>query len=294
MRPDCAIARTAAAAHEGHVLVAGARTEGRSLYLAANGCDVTTLDPTEDVIERVIDAAAGVGLTGRIRGVVSDLAAWEPDFPISAVVCAAAALQELVAGAAAEGALDSPGGHQGRRRPRGGDELGRREAGSAGGARGFLLWMADHGGGVARATRRSSHGRRSRSVLTRLSVRGTCHFVSNWCLRFGGRKRLNRYLSNDVSFGAAVPQGMDGALQVGGPRPLRGLFSICTRKAAMRKAVESKEESEPVGIVISRGEPGRADACVLRVRLGSGTGRRREVDARERAARRLIRRATFE
>ena len=90
-----AIARTAAAAHDGHVLVAGARTEGRSLYLAANGCDVTTLDPTEDVIERVIDAAAGVGLTGRIRGVVSDLAAWEPDFPISAVVCAAAALQEL-------------------------------------------------------------------------------------------------------------------------------------------------------------------------------------------------------
>jgi hypothetical protein len=95
MQPDGAIARTAAAAHDGHVLVAGARTEGRSLYLAANGCDVTTLDPTEDVIERVIDAAAGVGLTGRIRGVVSDLAAWEPDFPISAVVCAAAALQEL-------------------------------------------------------------------------------------------------------------------------------------------------------------------------------------------------------
>jgi hypothetical protein len=95
MHPDGAIARTAAAAHDGHVLVAGARTEGRSLYLAANGCDVTTLDPTEDVIERVIDAAAGVGLTGRIRGVVSDLACWEPDFPISAVVCAAAALQEL-------------------------------------------------------------------------------------------------------------------------------------------------------------------------------------------------------
>jgi hypothetical protein len=95
MQRDGAIARTAAAAHDGHVLVAGARTEGRSLYLAANGCDVTTLDPTEDVIDRVIDAAAEVGLTGRIRGVVSDLAGWEPDFPISAVVCAAAALQEL-------------------------------------------------------------------------------------------------------------------------------------------------------------------------------------------------------
>lgn len=95
MRPDCAIARTALAAHEGHVLVAGAMEEGRSLYLAANGCDVTTLDPTEDVIERVIDAAAGVGLTGRIRGVVNDLAGWAPDLPLNAVVCAAAALRGL-------------------------------------------------------------------------------------------------------------------------------------------------------------------------------------------------------
>src|SRR6476646_6867179 len=95
MRPDCAIARTALAAHEGHVLVAGAMEDGRSLYLAANGCDVTTLDPTEDVIERVIDAAAGVGLTGRIRGVVNDLAGWAPDLPLSAVVCAAAALRGL-------------------------------------------------------------------------------------------------------------------------------------------------------------------------------------------------------
>jgi hypothetical protein len=97
MRPDCAIARTALAAHEGHVLVAGAMEEGRSLYLAANGCDVTTLDPTEDVIERVIDAAAGVGLTGRIRGVVNDLAGWAPDLPLNAVVCAAAALRGLSA-----------------------------------------------------------------------------------------------------------------------------------------------------------------------------------------------------
>jgi hypothetical protein len=95
IQPDGAIARTAAAAHEGHVLVAGALEEGRTLYLAANGCDVTTLDPTEDVIERVIDAAAVVGLTGRIRGVVNDLAGWAPDLPLNAVVCAAAALQGL-------------------------------------------------------------------------------------------------------------------------------------------------------------------------------------------------------
>jgi hypothetical protein len=46
---------------------------------------------------------------------------------------------------------------------------------------------------------------------------------------------------------------MDGALQAGGPRPLRGLFLIRTEDAVMRKAAESEKESEPVGIVISRG-----------------------------------------
>jgi len=46
---------------------------------------------------------------------------------------------------------------------------------------------------------------------------------------------------------------MEGALQVGGPRPLRGLFSIWSEDAAMPNKVETIEESEPVGIVISRG-----------------------------------------
>jgi hypothetical protein len=48
-------------------------------------------------------------------------------------------------------------------------------------------------------------------------------------------------------------EGMDGALQVGGPRPLRGLFSIRTEDVAMPNRVEQTDETEPMGIVISRG-----------------------------------------
>jgi hypothetical protein len=95
MRPDSAIARTARTVADGHVLVAGAKEEGPAIYLAANGCAVTALDTTEDVLERVLDAAAEVGLTGRVRGVVTDLASWSPDIPLNAVVCAAAALRGL-------------------------------------------------------------------------------------------------------------------------------------------------------------------------------------------------------
>ncbi len=95
MRPDSAIARAAQTVASGHVLVAGASEEGPAIYLAANGCAVTALDTTEDVLERVMDAAAVVGLTGRVRGVVTDLASWSPDLPLDAVVCAAAALHAL-------------------------------------------------------------------------------------------------------------------------------------------------------------------------------------------------------
>ena len=97
MRADCAIARTPQEASEGHVLVAGASEEGPALYLAANGCAVTAVDVTEDVLERVLDAAAAVGLTGRVRGLVTDLASWSPDMPLNAVVCAPAAFRGLSA-----------------------------------------------------------------------------------------------------------------------------------------------------------------------------------------------------
>jgi hypothetical protein len=95
LNPNGALARTASAASEGHVLVAGTHEEGPALYLAANGCAVTALEPTEDVLERVLNAATEVGLTGRIRGLVADLGSWAPDTPLTAVVCAAAALASL-------------------------------------------------------------------------------------------------------------------------------------------------------------------------------------------------------
>jgi hypothetical protein len=95
MRADCAIARTPLEAAEGHVLVAGASEEGPAIYLAANGCAVTAVDTTEDVLERVLDAAAEVGLTGRVRGLVANLASWSPDMPLNAVVCAPAAFRGL-------------------------------------------------------------------------------------------------------------------------------------------------------------------------------------------------------
>jgi hypothetical protein len=46
---------------------------------------------------------------------------------------------------------------------------------------------------------------------------------------------------------------MEGALEVDGPRPLRGLFSIRSEGRAVPKSMESKDDSEPVGIVISTG-----------------------------------------
>jgi hypothetical protein len=80
---------------EGHVLVAGAGEEGPALYLAANGCEVTALDSTEDVLERVIHAATAVGLTGLVHGMIADLGSYAPEVPLKAVVCATGVLASL-------------------------------------------------------------------------------------------------------------------------------------------------------------------------------------------------------
>jgi hypothetical protein len=94
-RADSAFARAALAVAEGHVLVAGVSAEGPAIYLAANGCAVTAVEKTEDVLERVLNAAAEVGLTSRVRCVGEDLTNWLPDRPLNAVVVAAAALSGL-------------------------------------------------------------------------------------------------------------------------------------------------------------------------------------------------------
>ncbi|MGH7718952.1 MAG: SAM-dependent methyltransferase [Gemmatimonadaceae bacterium] len=95
LRPDGPLARAVARVAPGHVLVAGTGEEGPALYLAANGCAVTALDTVEDAVERVMNAALDVGLSGRVRGLVADLSSWTPDIPLNGMVCASAALSTL-------------------------------------------------------------------------------------------------------------------------------------------------------------------------------------------------------
>lgn len=95
LNPNEPIVREVPTASDGHVLVAGAAAEGPALYLAARGCAVTSVESEEEIVERVISCAVEVGLTGRIRGFVSDLGVWRPDIPLNAVVCTPAAFGGL-------------------------------------------------------------------------------------------------------------------------------------------------------------------------------------------------------
>jgi hypothetical protein len=77
------------------VLVAGPRVEGSALYFAANGCEVTAVEPEVSVVNRVIRAAHDAGLTERLRGFVADLVSFTPEGPLAAVVCTPAAFAGL-------------------------------------------------------------------------------------------------------------------------------------------------------------------------------------------------------
>lgn len=83
----------------GSVLVTGARVEGSALYLAANGCDVTAVEPERDVVERMMEAARSAGLDEKVRGMVGDLHscvdAWTTMDPLTAVICTPAAFSGL-------------------------------------------------------------------------------------------------------------------------------------------------------------------------------------------------------
>lgn len=95
LSPTEPIVREVPTTSDGHVLVAGAAAEGPAIYLAAKGCAVTAVESQEEVVERVISCAVEVGLTGRVRGFVSDLGVWRPDIPLNAVVCTPAAFGGL-------------------------------------------------------------------------------------------------------------------------------------------------------------------------------------------------------
>ncbi len=77
------------------VIVSGARVQGSALYLAANGCQVTAIEPERDAVDRVLLAAEEAGLESRVRGVMTDLSQWSPDGPVAAVIFTPAAFAGL-------------------------------------------------------------------------------------------------------------------------------------------------------------------------------------------------------
>ena len=95
LRADDAVVTAVPAGVDGRVLVAGAEDQRSALYLAALGCEVTTIDTEQDALERVLDAAYQAGLAGRVHAQIADLSSWSPGAPLSAVVCAPAALGDL-------------------------------------------------------------------------------------------------------------------------------------------------------------------------------------------------------
>ena len=63
LSPNEPLVRQVPTTSDGHVLVAGAAAEGPALYLAANGCAVTSVEAEEAVVERVISCAVDSSAT---------------------------------------------------------------------------------------------------------------------------------------------------------------------------------------------------------------------------------------
>lgn len=99
LHADDAVVRTIVTADAspsgGHVLLAGESVERSALFLAANGCDVTTIEREEDGVERVMRAAIEAGLAERVHAMAAELAQFTPPAPLQAVVCSHAALDAL-------------------------------------------------------------------------------------------------------------------------------------------------------------------------------------------------------
>src|SRR5918998_6047289 len=72
LQRDDAVVSAFRATADGCVLVAGARDERSALYLAALGCEVTTIDTERDVLERILDAAHEAGLGGLVHAQIAN------------------------------------------------------------------------------------------------------------------------------------------------------------------------------------------------------------------------------
>ncbi|HKW10030.1 MAG TPA: hypothetical protein VJO33_06600 [Gemmatimonadaceae bacterium] len=97
LQADDVVVRAVRPTGEARVLVAGSAAEAPALYLAANGCEVTAVAAEEDVLERVLTAAAAAGLGERVHALRADWPAWSPDVELDAVIVTSAALRGLTA-----------------------------------------------------------------------------------------------------------------------------------------------------------------------------------------------------
>ena len=95
MTADAGVVRDVGGASETQVLVAGAPDATSTLYLAANGCNVTALETEPDAVERVLHAAVEAGLTERVHACIGHLASWSPNERLSAVIVMPSALSGL-------------------------------------------------------------------------------------------------------------------------------------------------------------------------------------------------------
>jgi len=96
LQADDVVVRAVRPTGEARVLVAGS-AEAPMLYLAANGCEVTAMAQEEDVVERVLTAAAAAGLGGRVHALRADWSVWAPDAELDAVIVTSAAMRGLSA-----------------------------------------------------------------------------------------------------------------------------------------------------------------------------------------------------
>lgn len=95
MTADAPLVRATPVEPNANVLMLGSTDEATTLYLVANGCQVTAVEDDPDAVDRVMAAAGQVGLASRIHGLVGSLEGWYPAEPLHAVVSTPAAFERL-------------------------------------------------------------------------------------------------------------------------------------------------------------------------------------------------------
>lgn len=94
---DAPLVRNVPTSDHAHVLVAQPGREDTALFLAANGCTVTAVEPAADIVQRVMQSAEQYGLAARVHLLHAGLNAFSPDAPLAAVVYTPAAFAGLSA-----------------------------------------------------------------------------------------------------------------------------------------------------------------------------------------------------